>query len=60
MIGSARICRSCKPQNYSPAPLAGLRCRPLRAKGKVDVKIERVQAGIKLAGERFAACLGAY
>ena len=35
---------------YSPAPLAGLRCRPLRARGKVGGEIERVQAGIKLAG----------
>ena len=26
-------------QKYSPAPLAGLRCRPLQAKGKVYAKI---------------------
>ena len=26
---------------YPPAPLAGLRCRPLRAKGKVFTKIDR-------------------
>ena len=35
----ARICRSCNPPKYSPAPLAGLRCRPLQAKGKVFAKI---------------------
>ena len=39
---SLRICR----RSY-----AGLRCRPLRAKGKAGGEIERVQAGIKLARE---------
>ena len=35
---SARPCRACKPENPPPAPLAGLRCRPLQAKGKACVK----------------------
>ena len=40
---------------YSPALLAGLRCRPLRAKGKVGGEIEQVQAGIKLLGKPMLA-----
>ena len=36
---------------YSPAPLAGLRCRPLQAKGKADGRIERVHASAKRARE---------
>ena len=35
---SARLCRTCWPK-ISPAPLAGLQCRPLQAKGKAYAKI---------------------
>ena len=48
---SLRMCR----RSY-----AGLRCRPLRAKGKAGGEIERVHTDIKPTGEHFAACAGAY
>ena len=35
----ARLCRACWPKKYFPAPLAGLQCRPLQAKGKAYAKI---------------------
>ena len=41
VLASLRICRR---------SFAGLHRRPLRARGKVGGEIERVQAGIKLAG----------